>query len=189
MGFTSADVALFDAWAVYPRARAHMVDFVNSVADALLDALRDELAVVAPRMPRDALAALSTRGKVKRVVTPRLGKVDVTLRIPTDGAERISAGLWGWDDPRFFVEVPFPAVGSPDRARRKASIALKECGFGHWRERSFVRQLPLTEDLLRAPDLPERVVRFAGECFRGIAQSGILAFEPAPPRSEEADTA
>jgi hypothetical protein len=108
MGFTKADTSLFTAWATYPTARSHLVDFVDSVRRPLLDALREALV---PEEPADSLSRIASADvvsvgkKVKRVVTPKLGEIQVKFRVPADGLARIDVGVWGWGKPRFLVAV------------------------------------------------------------------------------------
>jgi hypothetical protein len=179
MGFTQPDQNLFNAWAQFAAARKHMVDFVGHVREPLLGTLRNELATARGEGDaRESLAGFKTYGKVKRTVTPRLGKVVVEFRIPADGKMRLWAGVWGWGDPRFFVELPFPRMDESDSAR--AAVAeLKKGGFKSWRDRHLTRYLPLTADLLGAADLEEQVVDFARESFALVVLNGILDLEPA----------
>jgi hypothetical protein len=84
MGFTNAKPELFEAWARFPDARGHMIDFVDSIREALLDALREEL--LRPgngTMARQELAGFAGRGrKQDRVISPALGKVVAGFKVP-----------------------------------------------------------------------------------------------------------
>ena len=80
MGFTEAKTPLFQAWAQFPDARQHMVDFVDSLQLGLLDALREALREVKPEKPPAALAEIAKREEAERAVAPRLGKVLVGFR-------------------------------------------------------------------------------------------------------------
>lgn len=84
------------------------------------------------------------------------------------------AGLWGWREPRFIVELPYPAAAGDAEVRARAVPTLLEAGFESWRDKLLTRYLPLAPEMLTAPDLEERVVRFANESFNVVARSGIL---------------
>lgn len=177
MGFTQADPSLFKTWAGYYDARRHMIDFMNHVREPLLEALRNALGPQLPPTERSHLASFMRPGKVV-VVKTSLGKVVVRFRVPADGPERFSAGLRGWGEPRFVVEVPFPKSGTP---RERAAIAkLQELGFENWREKdvSLLRYLPLDDALIRSDQLERRVLDFAYESFRMIDGSGVLDVPP-----------
>ena len=190
MGFTQPDVALFRAWAQYVYARGHMVDFVDSVRRPLLDALHHALAATADGRQPAELAAFRTRGKkAQRVVVPRFGKVVVGFRVPAHGPERFWAGLWGWAEPRFMVEIPYPKpdAGRAD-ARAAALAALHDAGFESWRNRILTRYLPLTDELLRSRELEDTVVDFARASFGSIVESGVLGLAAEPlPETEDDD--
>ena len=188
MGFTQPDQNLFNAWAQFYEARRHIVDFVDKIRMPLLDTLRDELASEGQgAKEREGLARFFTYGKVKRTVTPRLGKVVVEFRIPADGKKRLWAGVWGWGDPRFIVEIPFPKMASESDRALTAVAELKKGGFESWHDQILTRYLGLTPELLSAPDLEEQVVSFAKESFRRIAASGILNLEPGEEEPLEED--
>ncbi|MGA9762622.1 MAG: PD-(D/E)XK nuclease family protein [Gaiellaceae bacterium] len=186
MGFTQPDQNLFNAWAQYISARQHMIDFLGHLREPLLGALREKLAAANRDAKHESLASFKTYGKGKRTITPRLGKVVIEFRVPADKDVRLWSGVWGWDEPRFFVELPFPKAGSEDKAKEAISL-LKQCGFESWRDRLLTAYLPLTGELLSAPDLEERVVDFARGSFRQIVSSGILQLEAVeePPTEEE----
>ena len=133
---------------------------------------------------------MATRGKVKkRAVVPRFGKILVGFSVPEGTAERLWIGLWGWDEPHFIVELPYPAEGSDPAARAAAVEALLQGGFDSWRDRLLTRYLALDSDVLAAPDLQERVLRFARASFAAIAASGVLslAAEAVEDEDESAD--
>jgi predicted RNase H-like nuclease len=185
MGFTRPNPSHFDAWAQFPAARDHLIDFVDAVRRPLLASLQHALGETYG--PPEQRASFTTRGKVRRAVVPRLGKILVGFRIPSGGPERITAGVWGWGEPRFIVELPFPRGDAPEAAA--AVAAVMEDGFESWRDRVLTRYLPLDHDLLAAPDLQERVVAFSAEAFGAIVRSDILALEPsAPPPEEDEET-
>lgn len=190
MGFTQPDMDLFGAWAQYAEARQHMVDFIDAVRRPVLGALRDELASGESNVrAREALADFMTYGKIKRVVAPRLGKVVIEFKIPADGQIRLSAGVWGWGDPRFFVDLPFPKMDDKSERARAAVTALKKSGFESWRDRVLTRYLPLDAELLGASDLEEQIVDFAQETFRHIVVSGVLDLAPGEEEQAEQDVA
>ncbi len=189
MGFTRPKSELFRAWADYPASRAHLVDFVDSVRLPLLDALRLVLTGDPdPDSPvRLSAADFATRGKAQKAVTPRLGTIRLDFRIPAGSSdERLTAGLWGWGDPRFMVAVPFPS-NTVDIGRRAVAVsALMLHGFDNWKDRWLTRYLPLSRALLGDADkLTGGVVQFASKSFAIVAQSGILALEPATPSSDD----
>jgi hypothetical protein len=177
MGFTKANAELFQAWAKYPYARQHLMDFVDSIRRPALDALRTELVSAAARDPACPTSAeVATRGKTKkRAVVPRMGKILVGFSVPEGTPERLWVGLWGWEEPHFIVEVPYPAEGSDPAARAAAVEALLEAGFDSWRDRLLTRYLALDPHVLDAPDLQERVLHFAKDSFASIASSGVLS--------------
>lgn len=184
MGFTEANEQLFKAWAAYPDARNHLVDFVDTLRRASLEALNRELGAAAgsdPTLPRAATEV--SFGKSGRVVSPRFGKIVVGYQIPADRpGERLWIGLWGWSEPRFMVEVPYPAQ-SADLERRAETIeALLTAGFESWRDRLLTRYLTLDEYLLSSPALETSVLDFAAESFGILARSGVfdLASVPVP---------
>lgn len=183
MGFTQSNPDKFRAWADYPAARNHVSDFVDSVRRPLLASLQHALGpdLGAP----DQRASFSTRGKVQRAVTTRLGKILVGFRIPATGPERLTAGVWGWGEPRFIVEIPFPRLDVDPEKRNAAVGSLLERGFESWRDRILTNYLSLNDDLLQSAELEDRVVTFAGECFAAIALSGILDLEPTTPIPDE----
>jgi hypothetical protein len=177
MGFTKANAELFDAWAKYPSARQHLMDFVDSIRRPALDALRAELAAAAAKDPACPTSAdVATRGKTKkRAVVPRMGKILVGFSVPEGTPERLWIGLWGWEEPHFIVEIPYPAEGSDPAARAAAVEALLEAGFDSWRDRLLTRYLALDSVVLDAPDLQERTLDFAKASFAAIASSGVLS--------------
>jgi hypothetical protein len=190
MGFTQADPGLFKTWAGYYDARKHMIDFMNHVREPLLEALREALGPGLPADERHHLAAYRRPGKAKIVVVkPRLGKVPVRFRVPADGPERISTGLWGWGEPRFVVEVPYPRSGT--RRERVAITSLLGLGFENWREKDQVlwRHMPLDDELIQSDELEGRVLGFAHESFEKLVASGLLDLPPgeagALPEDEE----
>lgn len=170
MGFTAADPDLFTAWSKYVDARTHMVDFVDSVRLRLLDELRESL-TEQPDRPNDpaARADFVTIGKVGKVVTPRLGKVLIRFRLPAGGQERLWAGMWGWGDPRFFVETAHP--GEPTAAVKH----LHAGGFESWNNKLLTRYLPLDRAMLENPTvLRDNVIGFSRSSFDAIVKSRIL---------------
>jgi hypothetical protein len=180
MGFTQADPGLFKTWAGYYDARKHMVDFMNHMREPLLEALRESLGPGLSSDERHHLAAYRRPGKARIVVVkPRLGKVPVRFRVPADGPERISTGLWGWGEPRFVVEVPYPNVGT---SGADAAISkLLGRGFENWRDRNQVlwRYLPLDDTLIQSAGLENRVLEFAHKSFKMLVASGFLDLPPA----------
>ena len=186
MGFTKANPELFQAWANYPAARQHLVEFLDTMRRALLDRLRTALAE--DGIPREAAAGFFTRGKVKRTVVPKLGSVLVGFRVPAARRERLWAGLWGWGDPRFVVMIPYPAYMDTDRERAAAAVAsLLAADFTNSKDRWLRRYLPLTPERLATADLQEQVLDFARESFASIARSGVLqlASSAAAPADED----
>jgi hypothetical protein len=177
MGFTKANAELFQAWAKYPYARKHLMDFVDSIRRPALDALRAELASAGRADPAcPTIAVVATRGKTKkRAVVPRMGKILVGFSVPEGTPERLWIGLWGWEEPHFIVEIPYPAEGSDPAARTASIEALMNAGFESWRDRLLTRYLALDSGLLDAPDLQERVLDFAKSSFALIASSGVLS--------------
>lgn len=176
MGFTKADDRLFRSWADYPSARQHLVEFLDTVRRPLLDSLREALAPVAAHGSKERVEAaeFATRGKVRRAVVPRLGEVLVGFRVPADGPERLWAGLWGWGEPRFVIELPYPISVSETK---DAVSTLKANGFKSRKDHRLASYLPLTDELLGSAALQETVVVFAAEAFRQIADSGVLTLE------------
>lgn len=172
----------------YPYARAHLVDLVDTLRRAALESLNRELAAAAaadPALP--ATASEATFGKGARAVTPRFGKVVVGYQVPAElPGERLWMGVWGWGEPRCVVELPYPAVQGGEGERRAAAVAaLREAGFESWRDKILSRYLPLGEEILSSPDLARRVLSFAGESFRFVAESGVYALASEAPELEE----
>jgi hypothetical protein len=128
-------------------------------------------------------AGFKTYGKLKRVVTPRLGAVDVVFRVPAIGPDRVWAGVWGWGEPRFMVSVPHPPSVGEDAAA-KAVEQLIHAGFESWKARWLTRYLPLDKKLLERPDLPDAVVASGADSFAALVASGILALTPSSPRGD-----
>ena len=179
MGFTQADPSLFKTWAGYYDARKHMVDFMNHMREPLLEALREALGPELSQDERHHLAAYRRPGKAKIVVVkPRLGKVPVRFRVPADGQERISTGLWGWGEPRFVVEVPYPKAGTSGELA--AITKLLGQGFENWRDKDQVlwRYFSLDDELIQSDELESRVLEFAHESFKTLVASGFLDLPP-----------
>lgn len=187
MGFTRPDTDLFRAWTKYVPAREHMIDFVDTLRLPLLDALRDALTVTQPGARRADLADFASRGKTTpRVVVPRLGKVSVGFRVPASGPERIQVGMHhghqGEGEPYFAIEV----LAADTAARAPALDTLSPHGFWAWR--NWVgTELALTDELLLSPDLQEQVIEFSRTRFQMIADSGVLALQPAAVPEDEDD--
>jgi hypothetical protein len=177
MGFTRADAELFRAWAQFPRAQPHLVDFVDSLRRALLEVINHELAARAAgdsSLPADAQEVRS--GRAGRVVTPRHGKIAVGYQIPAAlQGERLRVGLWGWYDPRVLVEIPWPSDHQGIVHRADVIAMLREAGFESWRDKQLTRYLPLTDDLLTCANLTDRVIEFVAESVRVLASSGVFA--------------
>lgn len=188
MGFTRADAQLFNAWARYPGAREHLMAFVESLRRAILEGVNRELSAVAgedSELPRDASEVKV--GKAGRVVTPRRGKIAVGYNVPAQRpGERLRIGLWGWDEPRFLVEIPWPsASGDPERQSRVVQELL-DAEFESWRDKQLTRYLKLDDALLSSPDLSKEVFTFVAESVRLLAQSGVFALASDPLESDEA---
>ena len=174
MGFTSPQASLFQAWSQYPQARKHIVDFINTVREPLEQALSAAIAAAPGEKPRPRLV---TRGKSKVAVAKYLGKILVRFDLGPPGPEWIQAGVWGWGEPRFFVELPYPKGGGSSEAAAEVTAALREQGFESWKEQILSCYLPLDDALLQATDIEDHVLRFASRCFEQIATSGILELE------------
>ena len=115
MGFTKANPELFQAWANYPIARQHLMEFLDTMRRALLDELR--VVLVGPDEPLQAAADFATKGKSERGVVAPLGKVYVGFRVPAGGTERLWVGVWGGDGQLYLnVDVAY-LVASSDRRR------------------------------------------------------------------------
>jgi len=186
MGFTRPDIDLFRAWAKYGPARQHMIDFVDTLRRPLLEVLRDALAVTQPGVGRADLADFVSRGtKTPRVVVPRLGHVAVGFRIPASGPERLQAGMHhGHGEPGFVIDVHAPDTP----ARTPAFNKLSPNGFWEW-PKGVGSDLSLTNELLLSADLQEKVIEFSRTRFQMIADSGILALQPAAvPQDEDDDS-
>jgi hypothetical protein len=194
MGFTKPDMGLFEAWAKFPIARDHMIDFVASIQHALLDALRLALAdaeyTAAPDQP---LATLARRGKRKdNTVAPRLGKVSVNFHVLGSKEPRVRVGMWGWGEPNFTVEVPYPAADVPHEDRDRSLAVLRAGNFENWQERDQVlwRHLRIDDALVRSGELETRVLTFARSSFESIARSGIFDLKAAAvPEEDDEDQA
>lgn len=184
MGFTHADTDLFKAWANYVPAREHMIDFVDTVRQPLLEVLCDALAETQPGVDRAGLASFASRGTTTpRVVVPRLGTVTFSFRIPAKGPERLQAGIHhGPGEPNFFIDVLVPDTP----ARTPALKKLTPKGFWAW-QGGVGADLSLTDELLLSPELQETVVEFSRTRFQMIADSGILALQPAAVPQDEED--
>jgi hypothetical protein len=171
MGFTGDDAEMLAAWAKAAPARDHAEEFVNVLRLPLLDVLRREL--VAGGLAQDPLRAASSfsRGRRgQRVVFPQRGKMQVRFCVPAGATVRVKAGLWGWGDLNFTVEVPYPAgEGAADAAAR-----LEAAGFKHWRHRLLERFLPLPIAEIQSEQVQERIVAFATESFRALVTSGFF---------------
>jgi len=190
MGFTKANDELFRAWANYPIARQHLMEFMDTMRRALLDELR--IALVGPDGPGQAAAEFATRGKSERAVVPRLGKVLVGFRVPADGPERLWVGVWGWGELYFFVDVSYPVATEGGAERRsKAVESLVDGGFTNVRDRSLTRETELTAELLAENELQVKMLDFARESFAMIKQSGVFELRATPDavsmRDEAAD--
>ena len=92
MGFTKANPELFQAWANYPVARQHLVEFLDTMRRGLLDELRAVL--VGPDAPPQAAADFATKGKSERGVVTQLGEVFVGFRVPA-GGPNVSGSAYG----------------------------------------------------------------------------------------------
>lgn len=114
MGFTKADLNLFHAWGAAVTARSHAEDFVEAVRHPIRDEVARLVIERGLQSDPDKACAFETRGRVKRAVFPQLGKMLFRLQVPSGATPaRIQAGLWGYGDPRFVVETPFPKRGYP----------------------------------------------------------------------------
>jgi predicted nuclease with RNAse H fold len=186
MGFTHADTDLFRAWAKYVPAREHVIDFVDTLRQPLLEVLCDALAETQPGVDRADLAGFASRGTTTpRVVVPRLGTVTFSFRIPAKGPERLQAGMHhGPGEPNFFIDVLVPDTP----ARTPALDKLTPKGFWAW-QGGVGADLSLTDELLLSPELQETVVEFSRTRFQMIADSGILALQPAAvPQDEDEES-
>ncbi len=119
----------------------------------------------------------STPGQSTRIL--------VGFSVPEGTPERLWIGLWGWDEPHFIVEIPYPAEGSDPAARAEAVEALLQDGFQSWRDRILTRYLALDRAVLNAPDLAERTLDFAKASFAVIASSGVLSLAPQAVEDED----
>ncbi len=163
MGFTQPQADLFREWSRYPDARKHIFDFVNSVRLPLLEVLRNVLGTSAVSSP-DA-ATFATTGQSKVAVVTHISKIFVRFRVPANGPERIYAGVYGYGNPRFFVEVPYPRDPMSSVPVPSVVADLKKDGFVNWRDRVLSRFLPLDEQVLEAGRLEEsRRVRTGALC-------------------------
>jgi hypothetical protein len=176
MGFTGADAQLFEAWAKFPAAKDHLIAFVDTLRRAAFEALTRELSAADETdraLPRTAKEVKS--GKAGSVVRSRFGKIVVAYQVPADRpGERLWIGLWGHSQPRFMVEIPWPADDDPVRQARVVE-SLLAFGFESWKDKQLTRYLPLDATSLSSPDLEARVLSFVAESFRRIAQSGVFA--------------
>jgi hypothetical protein len=189
MGFTKANPELFQAWANYPIARQHLVEFLDTMRRALLDELRAVL--VGPDAPPQAAAAdFATKGKSERVVVAPLGKVYVGFRVPAGGPERLWVGLWGWGGELYLnVDVAYLVATVTDAEQwSKAVETLRGHGFQNVRDSDVSRDLELTPELLVEDELQQKVLDFAKESFALLKQSGVfeLAAPAAVPIDDEA---
>jgi hypothetical protein len=175
MGMTQPDPEMLLVWAKGPPARAQAESFVEAVRRPLLDVLRRELVGAGLANDPESAAASVLRGKTKkRAVFPRLGKMQAEFRVPADGRPVISAGLWGWGDLNFVVEIPYPRSDvDPERARTIAR-RLQQAGFRSWRDRLLENFLPLDENALRDPALQDTLIEFARASFGAVVSSGFL---------------
>ena len=187
MGFTQPDPDLFHAWASYRAARSHLMDFVDSVQQPLLEVLLSALHAVKPETTRAALADFATRGKIEKRVLTKLTKVMVEFCVPAGGPVRVAAGMHaGYGQPLFAVElrsaVPEGAKGDA------ASRVLIGGGFEEWRPRWLWRPMPLPDELIASTDLQQSAIEFCRDSFEVIARSGVLDLEvsvASPPDDEE----
>jgi len=182
MGFTRADGDLLMAWAKAAPGRSHAEEFVDSLRLPLLDVLR--AALVAGALASDPMEAADsfTRGQsAQRAVFLRLGKVQAQFRVPASGPVKVKAGLWGWGDLNFAVEVAYP-VGP-----RAGEIAaqLRDAGFRSWKDSLMERFLLLTPELLANDLLQERVLEFSAKTFQSLVASGLLDLPPIHDAPEE----
>lgn len=188
MGFTKANDELFRAWANYPIARQHLMEFIDTMRRALLDELR--LALVGPGRSGEAAAEFSTRGKLERAVIPRLGTIHIGFRVPADGPERLWVGVWGCGELYFFVEVGYP-VATEASAKRcaKAVESLVDQGFTNVRDSSLTREIELTAELLADDELQVKMLEFARESFAMMKRSGVFKLGATPDAASMHDEA
>ena len=177
MGFTQPDPDLFAAWGASVPARNHMIDFLDTLWMPMLDSLRDALAEDGEAVPHESVAGVVTKGQAKKAVHPYLGKVLVRFQVPASGPEWIWAGMWGWEDPRFVVEVAYPTGGG---AAARAVTVMRRAGFESWRDRVLSRYLPLDANALARETLNDDVLAFAADSFHVIVRSGLLTLEAHP---------
>lgn len=189
MGFTKANPELFQAWANYPVARQHLVEFLDTMRRALLDELRAVL--VGPDAPPQAAApGFATKGTSERGVVAPLGKVYVGFQVPAGGPERLWAGLWGGDGELYFnIDVAYLVATVKDAEQwSKAVETLRDHGFENVRDSDLSRDLKLTPELLAEDELQQKVLDFAKESFALLKQSGVfeLGAPAAVPMDDEA---
>ena len=84
--------------------------------------------------------------------------------------------------PNFFIDVLVPDTP----ARTPALDKLRPKGFWAW-QGGVGADLSLTVELLLSPELQETVVEFSRTRFQMIANSGILALQPAAVPQDEED--
>jgi hypothetical protein len=176
MGFTNPNKELMLAWASFPSARQHGIDFVDALRRPLLDELQLSLAQPPGTQPSDQAAAFFRRGKSsERVVFPQFGKITTRFHVPANGPVRIVAGLWGWDQLNFIVETPYPTAKTD--AARDAIAYLQSRDFGNWRNQLLTRYLHLDEAMLARATLQEEVIKFARGAFDEIMASHVLSLD------------
>jgi hypothetical protein len=170
MGFKNPEPALFDAYAGARLARLHMEGFLSALEQPLLERLQD---TVGPR-----LTASRYWPNGGRFSYARDGRIDIPFRVPAEGEWRVRAGVAGWEPPTSAFHVqPAPSqrwnakvASMSERARGAVEFLV-----AHEFDREWMRVcLPLTQELVRAPDFEERVVDWAHGQFRIVRESGIL---------------
>jgi hypothetical protein len=173
MGFTKADLDLFHAWGSTITARSHAEDFVEAVRHPIRDEVARLVIERGLETKPDMACAFETRGQVKRAVFPQLGKMLFRLQVPAGATPaRIQAGLWGYGDPRFVVETPFPDVF--DGTTGQAVDNLLAAGFRSWRDRVLEHFLRLDDALIGSAALQDEVIAFATRSVAAILDSGVL---------------
>jgi hypothetical protein len=137
----------------------------------LLDALRDVLG-------GDEQAGLYWKNPRRFSRSAHSNTVDVPLRVPATGPWRVRAGLIGWVPPAAFYVSPAPNQRwSRRHFMPEVRRAVDKLVAGEFEPEWMTAYLPLTEELILAPDLEEQVVSWAHARFVDIRESGLLAFD------------
>ncbi|MFN2470581.1 MAG: hypothetical protein ABR583_06255, partial [Gaiellaceae bacterium] len=181
MGVTEVKPELLRAWAQSNEARRHAVAFMEDLRYPLLYALREALEPAFPELQRDARGELA--GPVNAGRRP---EVTVGFLVPAGGEMRVWAQLWAWQDFRFVVSARYPSDDRSPEAKEAIS-ALARTHFDNWKDSALWRALPLDDDFLARPNLPDDLVVWAKEAFEQIAVSGVLSLAAAPLVAEADD--